>query len=123
MLGFSLMSLVSAVNVLANLLFTPDPVWSLWPILFISMGWALLMPAVTIQLLDLFPERRGMASSLQAVVSSVFSAMVAGILSPMVMHSGSDLAIASALLTGAGLLCWTWAARHRQALHESGSQQ
>jgi DHA1 family bicyclomycin/chloramphenicol resistance-like MFS transporter len=123
MLGFGLMSLVSSVNVLANLIFTPDPAWSLWPILFISMGWALLMPAVTILLLDLFPERRGMASSLQAVVSSVFSAMVAGILSPMVMHSGSALAMASALLTGAGVACWTWAAQHRQPSDESGRPQ
>jgi DHA1 family bicyclomycin/chloramphenicol resistance-like MFS transporter len=106
LIGFTLMACVSSLNVLANLIFPPHPGWSLLPILFISMGWALLMPAITLLLLDLFPERRGMASSLQAVTSSVSSALVAGILSPWVMHSASELALASASLTAMGMLCW-----------------
>ncbi|MCK7499812.1 MAG: hypothetical protein MZW92_62495 [Comamonadaceae bacterium] len=32
-----------------------------------SFGWALMVPVVTLMVLDLVPERRGMASSLQAV--------------------------------------------------------
>jgi MFS transporter, DHA1 family, multidrug resistance protein len=107
LIGFSLMGIVSSINTVANVFVQPSPVWSLWPILFISMGWVMLMPAITLLLLDLFPERRGMASSLQAVVSSVASALVAGVLSPWVMHSGVELALASAVLTAVGALCWT----------------
>lgn len=106
-LGFGVMGAVSLVNILANAFLSPALSWSLLPVMFLSYGWAVLMPAVTLLLLDLFPLRRGMASSLQAVVSSVSSAVVAGLISPLVMHSGLLLAIAAggfALIGGACLM-------------------
>jgi DHA1 family bicyclomycin/chloramphenicol resistance-like MFS transporter len=70
-----------------------------------------MVPAVTIMVLDLVPERRGMASSLQAVVGSVANALVAGVVSPLVMHSAPALALTSAGFLCIGLISWTWVKR------------
>ena len=65
-----------------------------------------MVPVVTLQLLDLFPERRGMASSLQAVVGSTANGLVAGLVAPLVMHSAIALATASLGLMLVGLVSW-----------------
>ncbi|MCU0939640.1 MAG: MFS transporter, partial [Burkholderiaceae bacterium] len=69
--GFAIMVAVSVVNVTANLLFVPQPWWALPLVGMFSFGWSLMVPVVTIMVLDLAPERRGLASSLQAVVGSL----------------------------------------------------
>jgi DHA1 family bicyclomycin/chloramphenicol resistance-like MFS transporter len=49
-----------------------------------------------------------MASSLQAFVGSVANGIVAGLISPLVMHSTLGLALASAAFLCIGLLAWQW---------------
>ena len=78
---------VSIVNLALNLLFAPHAWWALMPIALFSFGWALMVPVVTLMVLDLVPERRGMASSLQAFIGSVANGIVAGVIAPLVMHS------------------------------------
>ncbi|BDT65972.1 bicyclomycin resistance protein [Comamonadaceae bacterium OS-1] len=104
--GFVIMVGVSAVNVLANLLFTAHVSWALFPVALFAFGWAMMVPAVTLLVLDLVPERRGMASSLQACLGSTANGLVAGVLAPLVMHSAIALALASAGLLSIGLLAW-----------------
>jgi DHA1 family bicyclomycin/chloramphenicol resistance-like MFS transporter len=104
--GFTIMVAVSIVNVLANALFTAQAWWALPLIGVFAFGWSLMVPVVTILVLDLVPERRGLASSLQAVVGSVANALVAGALAPAVMHSTLGLAVASFGLMCIGLVSW-----------------
>ena len=104
--GFTVMVVVSLVNVAANALFTPQPWWALPLIGLFAFGWSLMVPVVTIMVLDLVPERRGLASSLQAVVGSIANAFVAGALAPAVMHSTLGLALASFGLMCIGLVAW-----------------
>lgn len=105
-IGFTVMLVVSMLNLLANLLFTPHVSWALIPISIYSLGWAMLMPVVTLLLLDLHPERRGMASSLQMSIGSLANALVAGVISPLVMHSTVMLAFTSLGLMCIGLFSW-----------------
>jgi DHA1 family bicyclomycin/chloramphenicol resistance-like MFS transporter len=104
--GFVIMVVVSLANVLLNVLFPPQPWWALPLIGLFAFGWSLMVPVVTIMVLDLAPERRGMASSLQAVTGSVANALVAGLLSPLVMHSAVALAVTSLGLMSIGLGSW-----------------
>lgn len=60
--GLLIMLLVSLVNVALNALLAPHPAWALLPIAVFAFGWALMVPVVTLTVLDLHPERRGMAS-------------------------------------------------------------
>jgi DHA1 family bicyclomycin/chloramphenicol resistance-like MFS transporter len=60
----------SLVNVVLNALLAPHAAWALLPVAVFSFGWALMVPVVTLLALDQAPDRRGMASSVQACVGS-----------------------------------------------------
>lgn len=106
--GFVIMLAVSLLNLALNLVFTPHVSWALFPIAVFAFGWALMVPVVTLLVLDLVPERRGMASSFQACVGSVANGVVAGVIAPLVMHSTIGLAVASLLMMSVGIVAWVW---------------
>ena len=106
--GFAIMLATSVLNVAANALFEPHVGWALWPIAVFAFGWALMVPVVTLLVLDLHPERRGMASSLQAVIGSTANGIVAGAVAPLVMHSPLALALTSIAMMSVGLVAWAW---------------
>jgi MFS transporter, DHA1 family, multidrug resistance protein len=111
--GFAIMVAVSLVNVAANHLFVATAWWAIPLIGLFSFGWSLMVPVVTIMVLDLVPDRRGLASSLQAVIGSVANGFVAGVIAPLVMHSTRSLALASMGLMSIGLAAWLILGRMR----------
>ncbi len=106
--GFLIMLLIATVNLGANLLFKAHVSWALFPIAIFAFGWAMMVPVVTLLVLDLYPARRGMASSLQAFIGSSANGFVAGLVAPLVMHSTVLLAGSSLLMLCIGLLAWVW---------------
>jgi DHA1 family bicyclomycin/chloramphenicol resistance-like MFS transporter len=106
--GLSIMVVTTVVNVALNATLTPHVAWALLPVAVFAFGWSLMVPAVTLLLLDLVPDRRGMASSVHSFLGSMANGLVAGVLVPLVMHSTLALALASAGLMLAGLLAWVW---------------
>ncbi|HEY9066342.1 MAG TPA: multidrug effflux MFS transporter [Burkholderiaceae bacterium] len=110
--GFLIMLLISIVNLSLNLLFTPQAWWALLPLGVYAFGWALMVPVVTLMVLDLNPERRGMASSFQACIGSLANGVVAGVIAPVVMHSTTALATASLLMMSIGVFAWIWVKPH-----------
>ena len=106
--GFVIMLVTSLLNLLANLFFPVHVSWALLPIAVFAFGWALMVPVVTLLVLDLYPARRGMASSLQAFIGSVANGTVAGVLVPLVMHSTTLMALSSLLMMGIGLAAWIY---------------
>ena len=104
--GFEIMVVVSLVNVALNFAFKPHPAWALLPIAIFAFGWALMVPVVTLLVLDIAPERRGLASSLQAVIASTANGVVAGAVTPLVMHSTQALALTSLAFLCVGLFAW-----------------
>jgi DHA1 family bicyclomycin/chloramphenicol resistance-like MFS transporter len=106
--GFVIMIVVSITNLVLNLLFEAQAWWALLPIAIFAFGWALMVPVVTLMVLDLVPDRRGMASSFQAFIGSMANGVVAGVIAPLVMHSAQALALASLLMMSIGVLAWLW---------------
>lgn len=106
--GCRVMAVTAVANVLIALLLPPHPAWSLLPIALYAFGWSLMVPAVTLMVLDLAPDRRGMASSVQSSVGSLANALVAGVLAPLAMHSVPALALCAAALLAVGLVSWAW---------------
>ena len=106
--GFVIMLAAGLLNLGANQLFTAHAWWALPLVGVISFGWALMVPVVTLLVLDLYPQRRGMASSLQAFVGSASNGLAAGLLAPLVMHSTALLALASLVMMGVGLAAWMY---------------
>jgi DHA1 family bicyclomycin/chloramphenicol resistance-like MFS transporter len=105
-LGFQVMAVMSAINIALNLWAPLSPWWALPVLGLFAFGWAIMVPVVTLMVLDQVPERRGMASSLQACVGSAANGLVAGALVPLVMHSTRALAFTSAGLMCIGLVAW-----------------
>jgi MFS transporter, DHA1 family, multidrug resistance protein len=106
--GFVVMLAVSLLNVAANLLWPAHASWAMLPIALFGFGWSLMVPVVTLLVLDLYPERRGLASSLQAVIGSTANGVVAGVIAPLVMHSTEALALASLGMMSVGLVAWMY---------------
>jgi MFS transporter, DHA1 family, multidrug resistance protein len=106
--GFVIMLATSLVNVALNLTLDPHPLWALLTVSIFSFGWALMVPVVTLLVLDLVPERRGMASSVQAFIGSMANGLVAGLIAPWVMHSAAGLALTSLAFLCIGLFAWVW---------------
>jgi MFS transporter, DHA1 family, multidrug resistance protein len=110
-IGFAIMLLIALVNLIANLLFKAHVLWALPPIAVFAFGWAMMVPVVTLLVLDLHPERRGMASSLQACIGASANGLVAGLIAPLVMHSTVLLAASSLSMMCVGLLAWFYVRR------------
>jgi DHA1 family bicyclomycin/chloramphenicol resistance-like MFS transporter len=110
--GFVIMAAVGVLNLVLNLAFAPAAWWALVPLALYAFGWAMMVPVVTLMVLDLVPERRGMASSLQAFVGSTANGFVAGVIAPLVMHSALALAAASLGMMTIGVVSWLWVKPH-----------
>lgn len=105
-LGFALMLFASALNVGICLLLPPGLPWNVVPIFFFTIGSALITPAVTLLILDLFPTMRGLASSLQGFLQFALSAFTAGSIAPLLAHSVLTLACGMAAFTVASTVLW-----------------
>jgi MFS transporter, DHA1 family, multidrug resistance protein len=106
LVGWAYRIMAVVVNVAGNLYAEPAAPWAVIPTMVLACGIALAFPVVTIGILDLFPERRGGASSLQTAVSLAILVVVAGVVAPLVFDSGLKLAVTSAAFTCLGYLFW-----------------
>ncbi len=109
--GFAIMLLIALINLAANIFFKAEASWALIPISIFSFGWAMMVPVVTLLVLDLHPMRRGMASSLQSFIGSTANGLVAGLIAPLVMHSTVAMAVASLAMMCVGLIAWIYVRR------------
>jgi MFS transporter, DHA1 family, multidrug resistance protein len=104
--AYVFMCAAAVVNLAYNLLVPPQLPWAIVPIFFYALGSAMAMPSISLRVLELFPTRRGMASSLMGFVSGLINTIVAGVISPAVSHSPMWLAAAMVAILACGMLCW-----------------
>jgi MFS transporter, DHA1 family, multidrug resistance protein len=90
--------------------------WAVMPMVLTSFGVALVFPILTLAILEMYPRQRGAASSLQAFTSLVVNALLAGVLSPLLSHSGLLLAVAGGGFTLVGWAFWQWEKRRASRL-------
>jgi DHA1 family bicyclomycin/chloramphenicol resistance-like MFS transporter len=76
--GYTIMAVAAVMNVSYNALFEAAVPWAVLPLMIYAFGMALTTPAITVIALDLFPENRGLASSLQSFVQMLVFAVVSG---------------------------------------------
>jgi len=94
-LGFVFMAAAGAINVAINLNGTPGLPWAVLVLPVFTCGLGIVMPGLQLLALDLFPDRRGMASSCQGTVHTGINALVAGVVVPIFW--GSTLALAAGM--------------------------
>jgi len=102
-LGFAIMVGAAVINIGINLAMTPRLPWSVLPVALYVVGMALAMPSLSIRVLDLFPQRRGLISSCQGVTQTGVNAVTASVLAPLAWGSTLNLSLVMAffLLLGA----------------------
>jgi DHA1 family bicyclomycin/chloramphenicol resistance-like MFS transporter len=107
--GYTIMAVSAIGGLLVAWLVAPARVpWAVLPLAFGAIGINLVSPTLNLLVLDLFPRRRGAASSVQGFITLAFNALLAGLLSPWLADSAMHLAVASACLTAGGLVAWRW---------------
>jgi DHA1 family bicyclomycin/chloramphenicol resistance-like MFS transporter len=104
--GYCVMFAAAAFNLAFNVIYPPALPWTVLPVMVFTIGMSLVMPSVNLLLLDLFPDNRGLAASLQGAQQSFFAALAAGLLSPYVSGTGLGLAAGMAGLLAGGFACW-----------------
>lgn len=106
-IGYQIMLGAAALNVIVAIaLPTPRLPWSVVLIGVNSIGIGINFPTLTLLLLDRFPKQRGAVASVQAFVSLVISAIVAGAIAPLLSGSMTTLAIGALLSTAIGFGAW-----------------
>jgi len=118
-LGFIALLSVATLNVLWHSFMAPTPVSAILPVGLTAFGWSMLTPVVTLMVMDRFPERLGMAASVQGSIASFTNAVVAGVIVPIAMSSVRNLAIASLCMGVIGWAAWktfrVWQRREARA--------
>jgi DHA1 family bicyclomycin/chloramphenicol resistance-like MFS transporter len=90
--GYAIMAVAAIMNVGYNFVFAAAVPWAVLPLMLYAFGLALATPAVTLMLLDLFPENRGLAASLQSFTQMMMFALVSGLVAPLLFDSAFKLA-------------------------------
>jgi DHA1 family bicyclomycin/chloramphenicol resistance-like MFS transporter len=90
--GFAIMLLSATGNIGYNLVFAARVPWAVVAPFFYCLGMSLAAPAMSMRILDMFPQTRGLASSLMSFFFMTIFAVISGLLCPLVFDSALHLA-------------------------------
>jgi DHA1 family bicyclomycin/chloramphenicol resistance-like MFS transporter len=117
-LGYAVMACAGIVNVVycvsVEQIAWP---WAVVPVMLGSLGASLAFPTLTLQLLDLYPDERGTASSMQTFLQLMVSSTVAGVVSPLVSGRPWLLAVSGLCAVSLGAVCWRGSACFPARVH------
>ena len=101
--GYAIMAIAVLVNLGINLALPPQLPWSLLPLPLYTVGMALAMPSLQLLAMDLFPERRGLASSCLGAIQTSINAIAAAVIVPILWDTPLHLAAGMAVFLALGV--------------------
>ncbi|MDX9698776.1 MAG: multidrug effflux MFS transporter [Rhodocyclaceae bacterium] len=108
LVGYGVMLIAALTNLVHAGLMPATLPWSVVPVAVYTFGMALAMPSLTLLALDLFPSRRGLASSCQSFLQVGVNAASAGLIAPMLWATPFTLSVGMASFLALGLLSFLW---------------
>lgn len=105
-IGFGVMAMAAVLNVGYNALFDADIPWAVLPLMIYTFGLAVAMPAIQVGALALFPDNRGLASSMLSFIQMMAFALVSGLLAPVLFDSAFKLACGVMAGLVLSYVCW-----------------
>jgi DHA1 family bicyclomycin/chloramphenicol resistance-like MFS transporter len=106
-IGYLVMLVGGVGNIIASGWFVPHLPWTLLPLALYAAGTALIVPSLTLAVLDRAPAVRGSASSLQAAIQLSLNAVVAAVVAPWASRNLLTLAVIGTAISFAGVtLLW-----------------
>jgi DHA1 family bicyclomycin/chloramphenicol resistance-like MFS transporter len=106
LIGFIFLMTSCLINVGYHALLPPALPWTVAPLFLYTIGMSMVAPGLTLLILDLFPAIRGTVASCQSFTMTMLSAVVAGLLAPMLSDSVLNLAIGQMVLVLTGFALW-----------------
>jgi DHA1 family bicyclomycin/chloramphenicol resistance-like MFS transporter len=111
-IGYTLTLAGGVLSVMLNALWDSPPIFPQQVLItVVAVGVQLMMPIYALRMLDLFPDVRGSAASVQSCVMLGVGAVFLGALVPAISHSMMLLSIGSLASAFVGFLIWRWAWR------------
>jgi DHA1 family bicyclomycin/chloramphenicol resistance-like MFS transporter len=106
-LGFAIMALGAGSGVVYNALFVAQVPWAVLPLMVFTFGLAVAMPAIQMSAFALFPDNRGLSSSMLSFIQMMSFAIVSGLVAPLLFGSAFKLACGVAVgLAASFVACW-----------------
>lgn len=106
LIGFAFLLLACGLNVTYHLFFPPALPWTVAPLFLYTIGMSMVAPGLTLMVLDLFPQIRGTVASCQSFTMTMLSALVGGLVAPLLSVSTLNLALGQLTLAGSGFVLW-----------------
>ena len=107
LIGFVFLMTACLFNVGYHAFFPATLPWTVAPLFLYTIGMSMAAPGLTLLILDLFPAIRGTVASCQSFTMTMLSAVVAGLLAPMLSDSVLYLAIGQLVLVLMGFILWS----------------
>ena len=107
LIGFVFLMTACLFNVGYHAFFPAAVPWTVAPLFLYTIGMSMAAPGLTLLILDLFPAIRGTVASCQSFTMTMLSAVVAGLLAPMLSDSVLYLAIGQLVLVLMGFILWS----------------
>ncbi len=114
-LGYAVMVFAAIANVILAGAFLPQVPLTILAYPLYNMGMAIAMPSMQLLSLDLFPEKRGLASSCLSVTQTSVNVFTAAVLVPLLWGSPLTLALGMAAFLVLGLVSFMVAVKHHRA--------
>lgn len=95
--GYAAMILSVIANLGYTAFFAVKVPWAVLPMFFYGIGMMLANPAMTVVTLEMFPQNRGLASSLQSFTFMIVFALGSGLICPLLFGSAFKLALGTAI--------------------------
>lgn len=105
-LSFVVLITAGVFNLLQALYLRPTALVVIGPLTIYAFGISLLMPSISVMVLDCFPKNRGVASSMQGFLYMGSNALVASLLMPFVLGHLLWFAVSQVVLLLIGLVLW-----------------
>lgn len=114
-LGYAIMSVAVLANIALTWFMPPRVPWAILAYPLYNLGMAVAMPSMQLLALDLYPEKRGLASSCQGVTMTGVNVLTAALIAPLLWDTTMHLALGMAAFLVLGLIVFTIAMRKYQA--------
>lgn len=105
-IALSLTSVAALFNIAQALLFDGNAFTAVLPVALYAMGMSLGMAPISLMALDLFPQRKGMASALQGFAQTSSNALIAAVLVGFLVGALLNLALGMAAIVALAWLFW-----------------
>eukprot|EP01133_Synstelium_polycarpum_P020893 gene20893-25088_t len=118
--GMYVMAATGVLNLAYNHWLTASIPFAIVPVMLYAFGMSLALPGMTMSTLDIFPQMRGLAASLQNFVQMLVFALVSGFIAPLLFDSAFKLALGQA--SAVVLAAFFWWLGSRQAARQGATR-